>query len=392
MTSASAALWEHARRHNHAGAQRERRAHSCGGYRRRVFAAAILAAVEHATAKPMLPPQDSSSSFGVAMTIVFIFLVLQVPPHSSSSKSYENKTYRSYPEKNEKILPHFPWILLALLAAGTFFFLWQNSRPRHDRYESVVPAFDTIERTTVLTAPSSLATKFRSRPRYPHNRGNRRRARDQVRIGDIIARIKVVPEASQLSSAQSRLSVASIELNEKETTFRRDSVLYSRQVISRQEFETSLNARARAREEVDAAEDALAIVREGVSRYNATESNTLVRATVDGLVLDVPVQVGSSVIQANTLNDGTTVAVIANMSDLIFRGKVDETEVASASRPACLSHNHRGSNPELEAHSQIEYIAPKGDNSSGANTFEIKAAIPAENTAGMRSATAPTPP
>ncbi len=276
------------------------------------------------------------------------------------------------------------WILLALLAAGTFFFLWQNSRPRHDRYESVVPAFDTIERTTVLTGTIEPRDEIQIKPQISGIIAEIAvEPGDQVRIGDIIARIKVVPEASQLSSAQNRLSVASIELNEKETTFRRDSVLYSRQVISRQEFETSLNARARAREEVDAAEDALAIVREGVSRYNATESNTMVRATVDGLVLDVPVQVGSSVIQANTLNDGTTVAVIADMSDLIFRGKVDETEVGMLTTGMPLTITV-GAIPELEAHSQIEYIAPKGDNSSGANTFEIRADLPAENTAGMR--------
>ena len=220
------------------------------------------------------------------------------------------------------------WILLALLFAGTFFFLWQNSRPRHDRYESVVPAFDTIERTTVLTGTIEPRDEIQIKPQISGIIAEIAvEPGDQVRIGDIIARIKVVPEASQLSSAQNRLSVATIELDEKETAFRRDSVLYHRQVISRQEFETSLNARARALEEVAAATDALAIVREGVSRYNATESNTMVRATVDGLVLDVPVQVGSSVIQANTLNDGTTVAVIADMSDLIFRGKGDETEV-----------------------------------------------------------------
>lgn len=276
------------------------------------------------------------------------------------------------------------WILLALLFAGTFFFLWQNSRPRHDRYESVVPAFDTIERTTVLTGTIEPRDEIQIKPQISGIIAEIAvEPGDQVRIGDIIARIKVVPEASQLSSAQNRLSVATIELDEKETAFRRDSVLYHRQVISRQEFETSLNARARALEEVAAATDALAIVREGVSRYNATESNTMVRATVDGLVLDVPVQVGSSVIQANTLNDGTTVAVIADMSDLIFRGKVDETEVGMlrAGMPLTITV---GAIPELEAHSQIEYIAPKGDNSS-ANTFEIKAAIPAENTAGMRS-------
>ena len=126
------------------------------------------------------------------------------------------------------------------------------------------------------------------------------------------------------------------------------------------------------------------IVKEGVSKYNASESNTLVRATIDGLILDVPVKVGSSVIQANTFNDGTTVATIADMTKLIFKGKVDETEVGqlAVGMPMTITI---GALPDLHPTAVLEYIAPKGTEENGANTFEIKAALKVDSISQLRS-------
>ena len=131
-------------------------------------------------------------------------------------------------------------------------------------------------------------------------------AGDRVQAGDVIARIKVIPEASQLSSAQGRVNVAEIDLADATVKFEREKALYEKKVISREDYENAEKTYNRAKEELAAAKDAYRIVREGVSQYNAKESNTLVRATITGLVLDVPVKVGSSVIQANTMNDGIT--------------------------------------------------------------------------------------
>ena len=110
----------------------------------------------------------------------------------------------------------------------------------------------------------------------------------------------------------------------------------------------------------------------------------MVRATIDGLVLDVPVKVGSSVIQANTFNDGTTVATIADMTKLIFKGNVDETEVGqlAVGMPMTISV---GAMPEIEPHAVIEYISPKGNESSGANTFELKAALEVPEGVSLRA-------
>lgn len=155
-------------------------------------------------------------------------------------------------------------------------------------------------------------------------------------------------------------------------------------MISREEFESTRTAYDNARQELDAANDAVAIVRQGVSRYNASESNTQVRATINGLVLDVPVKVGTSVIQANTFNDGTTVATIADMTNLIFKGTVDETEVGllRTGMPVAITI---GALPDLKPTAEIEYIAPKGTESSGANTFEVKAALTVDSTATLRA-------
>ncbi len=144
--------------------------------------------------------------------------------------------------------------------------------------------------------------------------------------------------------------------------------------MSREEYEESQTALRNAEIELDAAQDALSIVREGVSATNAQSSNTLVRATINGLVLDVPVKVGSSVIQSNTFNDGTTIATVADMTDLIFKGKVDETEVGllSVGQPMRITI---GALQDVSSEALIEYISPKATSENGTNTFEIKAAL-----------------
>ena len=123
-----------------------------------------------------------------------------------------------------------------------------------------------------------------------------------------------------------------------------------------------------------AAEDALQVVRDGVSKANASASSTLIRSTISGVILDIPVKVGNSVILANTFNDGTTIATVANMNDLIFRGNIDETEVGQIviGMPMKITI---GALQDLQFDAALEYISPKATESNGANQFEIKAAV-----------------
>jgi len=139
-----------------------------------------------------------------------------------------------------------------------------------------------------------------------------------------------------------------------------------------------------AKEEVVAAQDALQVVRDGVSQSNAKASSTLIRSTISGIILDVPVKVGNSVILANTFNDGTTIATVANMNDLIFRGNIDETEVGQlvGGMPMKITI---GALQDLKFDANLEYISPKATESNGANQFEIKAAVRVANNDKLRS-------
>lgn len=279
----------------------------------------------------------------------------------------------------------FIWIIVAAAFIGTFVFLYKNSQPKEVTYQIVSPETGTIERSTVLTGKIEPRDEIDIKPQISGIISEILvEAGQNVKEGDVIARIKVIPEASQLSSAQTRVDAAKIALDDAGNKYERAKTLYERKLISREEYETAATTYNRAVSDLEGAEDALDIVRNGVSRFNASESNTMVRATVDGLILDVPVKVGSSVIQANTLNDGTTIATIADMSNLIFKGNVDETEVGqlSVGMPMTISV---GAIPDTEPHAVIEYISPKGNESSGANTFELKAALEVDPDVTLRA-------
>ena len=277
------------------------------------------------------------------------------------------------------------WILIGIIFIGTFVFLYFNSVPEKTEYEIVQPKIGNIDKTSVLTGKIEPRDEIDIKPQISGIISEVNvEPGDMVKEGDIIAKIKVIPEASSLSSAMARVESAEISLADATAKYDRNKILYDKKIISREEFETSMTTWQQAQRELEAANDAYLIVRDGVSKYNASESNTLVRATIDGLILDVPVKVGSSVIQSNTFNDGTTVATIADMNKLIFKGKVDETEVGQlkAGMPMDITI---GALPDLHPIAILEYIAPKGTEENGANTFEIKAAIALDSISQLRS-------
>lgn len=277
------------------------------------------------------------------------------------------------------------WIIVGVLFLGTFVYLIANSRPKKDTYQLVNPSNETIERTTVLTGKIEPRDEIEIKPQISGIISEILvEPGDQVSNGQIIAKIKVIPDATQLSSAENRIRVAQISLEQSRLTFERTKALYEKKYESREKYETDLAAYNRAKEEVDQAKDQLRIVREGVSAFDTQGSNTLIRSTVTGLVLEVPVKVGSSVIQSNTFNDGTTIAKIADMTDLIFKGKIDETEVDKLSEgmPVTISVGaiQGSSYPAV-----IEKIAPIATEENGTNTFEVKAALSGEDVRNLRA-------
>ncbi|MGB4054151.1 MAG: efflux RND transporter periplasmic adaptor subunit, partial [Dysgonamonadaceae bacterium] len=201
-----------------------------------------------------------------------------------------------------------------------------------------------------------------------------KQAGEIVQTGDIIAKIQVVPDMVTLSSAESRLSRAEIALDQSRRNYERDSKLYENKVISKEEFEKVALQYKNDQEELRAASDNLSLVRTGITASSAKYSNTLVRSTVSGTILDIPVKVGNSVIQSNNFNDGTTVASVANLNDMLFVGKIDETEVGKLHEGMPMEITI-GAIQNREIPATLEYVSPKGTEESGAILFEMKAAM-----------------
>lgn len=277
------------------------------------------------------------------------------------------------------------WVVIALIFVGTFVYLFINSRPKVDEYELVSPTVQTVERTTVLTGDIEPRDEIEIKPQISGIISEILvEPGDHVNNGDVIAKIKVIPEATQLSSAENRIRVAKISLDEARQTYDRTKSLYDKGYESREKYETDYAAYERAKQELDQANDQLRIVREGVSAFDTQGSNTLIRATVTGIVLEVPVKVGSSVIQSNTFNDGTTIAKIADMTDLIFKGKIDETEV-DLLKEGMNVRIAVGAIQGSDYDAVIEKIAPMATDDNGTNTFEVKAALRTTDTAKLRA-------
>ena len=265
--------------------------------------------------------------------------------------------------------------LVALLFIGTFVFLYKKSRPKEVKYQEMEVTLTDIRRTTVVTGKIQPRDEVNIKPQINGIISElSKEAGQEVKENEVIAKLKVIPDMNSLSSAQSRVRLAEINLKQAQTNFEREKALYDKQLVSADEYEKILQALNQAKEERAAAKDALEVIRDGVSSSNKTGSSTLVRSTISGLILDIPVKVGNSVIQANTLNEGTTVATVANMNDLIFDGNIDETEVGSLSEgmPVIITI---GALQDYSFDATLEYIAPKAVENNGTNQFEIKAAV-----------------
>lgn len=273
---------------------------------------------------------------------------------------------------------YFKFILLALVAIvfiGTFVFLYIKSRPQPVVYDEFLPKRMDIRKTTVITGKIEPRNEVNVKPQISGIITEiLKEAGETVQEGEVIAKVKVIPDMGSLSAAQSRLRLAEINRKQAQTDYDREKTLFDKGLVAADEYDKIAQALRQAREEVDAAQDNLEVVRDGVSKSNASASSTLIRSTITGLILDIPVKVGNSVILANTFNDGTTIATVANMNDLIFRGNIDETEVGRLSTGMTMKITI-GALQDLKFDARLEYIAPKATDQNGANQFEIKAAV-----------------
>ena len=276
----------------------------------------------------------------------------------------------------KKFVRIFVIALVVLLFLGTFVFLYLNSRPRPERYETLEPKVMDLEKTTIVTGKIEPRDEVAVKPQISGIITELlKEAGQRVEVGEVIAKLKVIPDMNQLASAESRVRLSQLNLRQAKVDYERQKTLYDKGLISANDYEKVLQAYNQAREEASIAQEQLELTRDGVSSNKASSSNTLVRSTISCIILDIPVKVGNSVILSNTFNDGTTIASVADMSDLIFRGNIDETEVGrlSVGMPMQITI---GALQDLRFPAALEYISPKAAaTTGGANQFEIKAAV-----------------
>ena len=275
--------------------------------------------------------------------------------------------------------------LIAVVFIGTFVFLYQKSQPKPVVYSEFTPKVTDISKVTVITGKIEPRDEVSVKPQISGIITHLyKQAGDMVSAGEVIAKVKVIPDMGQLSSAEARVRLAGINLKQAQVDFDREESLYRQRLVSEEEYDKQKQALSQAREEMAAAQDALEVVRDGVSKSNANASSTLIRSTISGLILDVPVKVGNTVVLSNTFNDGTTIATVANMNDLIFRGNIDETEVGRLVEGMPMKITV-GALQDLRFDAVLEYVSPKAVENNGANQFEVKAAVTAVRDGKIRS-------
>ena len=276
-------------------------------------------------------------------------------------------------------------VIVALIFIGTFVFLYQKSQPEPVVYNEFTTKMGDVSKTTLITGKIEPRNEVNVKPQISGIITDiYKEAGDVVKAGEVIAKVKVIPDMSQLSSAESRVRLAEINAKQAQVDYDRDKVLFDKHLITAESFDKVSQTLHQAQEEVKAANDALEVVRDGVSKSNASASSTLIRSTISGVILDIPVKVGNTVILSNTFNDGTTIATLANMKDLIFRGNIDETEVGQLSIGVPMKITI-GALQDVKLNASLEYISPKAVENNGANQFEIKAAIDVKGAKSLRS-------
>jgi HlyD family secretion protein len=268
-------------------------------------------------------------------------------------------------------------IFVALIALFfyTIWFLYQKSVKKPIEYKTVGMLKTNIVKKTVATGAVVPRKEVNIKPQVS---GIIEKlfviAGDKVKKGDMIARIRIIPNMINLANAENRLNRAKLAYENAKIDLDRNQKLFESKMIAYADFQVVKLNFNNAKEELEAAENNIQLIKEGVSKSSGKATNTIVRSTIDGMVLDVPLKEGSSVIESNTFNEGTTIATIADMGEMIFEGKVDESEVGKI-KPGMDLILTVGAIDADKFNATLEYISPKGIKENGAIQFLIKARV-----------------
>jgi HlyD family secretion protein len=267
----------------------------------------------------------------------------------------------------------------------TFYFLYNKSQKPPEVFKTIMPFDTSIVKKTVATGSVTPRKEVNMKSQVS---GIIEKlyivAGQQVKQGDVIAKIKIVPNMLNLANAENRISAAQVNYDNSKLDYDRNKVLFDQSVISKADMQ-AVELRVNSNKvELEAAINQLQIIKEGASKTAGSTSNTFVKATITGMVLDVPVKEGGQVIESNTFNEGTTIASVANMGEMIFEGKLDESEVGKVHENMDIVLTI-GAIDKESFDAKLEYIAPKGITENGAIQFLIRASIDKTNSSFLRA-------
>jgi len=275
----------------------------------------------------------------------------------------------------KRIISWFFGLLLVFLIALAFFVLWRKSQSKPVVYETELAEITDITKKTVATGSIVPRREVEVKPKVSGVLSElTAKPNDKVKQGDPLGKITIIPDAMQTNQAEAGVRTTQIAFDNAKRELERNEELYKKGVVADAELQRYRTEFALRKQELATAGSSLQLVKEGATRGQGKTSTLIVTATVAGTIIDVPVKEGYSVIQANNFNAGTTVAVIADMEDIIFEGRVDEAEVAKIKKDMKLSIKVGAIENEL-LEGTLEYISPKGKEIDGAIQFEIKAAV-----------------
>jgi len=274
-------------------------------------------------------------------------------------------------------------VLLILLVVVLKYFKDSNAKEVVD-YKTELPFYSTLDTKTVATGKLNPEEEIELKPQISGivdqifvEEG------DLVRKGDLIAKIRVVPNEQALGSAKSRINTSRLSFENAQTLFNRNKTLFEKGVISKQDFENSELSLNQAKESYNQSKDDYQIIKQG-SLSGGSSANTTIVAQIPGTILEIPVREGDQVIQSNNFNAGTTIATIADMSKMIFEGKVDESEVGKLEEGKDIKVI-LGAINEKEFPAVLTFVAPKGVEENGAVQFTIKADVTIEASTKIRA-------
>ncbi|MCO4821167.1 MAG: efflux RND transporter periplasmic adaptor subunit [Flavobacteriaceae bacterium] len=274
-------------------------------------------------------------------------------------------------------------VIVVLLAVVVKYFKDSNSQEIVD-YKTDEPYFTSLKTKTVATGKLNPEEEIELKPQIPGivdqilvEEG------DIVKKGDLIAKIRVVPNEQALVGASGRIKTAQLSYNNAKTLYDRNKGLFEKGVISRQDFENNELSLNQAEQQLTQAQNDYQIIKQG-SLSGGSSANTNIIAQIPGTILEIPVREGDQVIESNSFNAGTTIATIADMSIMIFEGKVDEAEVGKLEEGKDIKVI-LGAINEKEFPAKLTFVAPKGIEENGAVQFTIKADVKVEQATNIRA-------